>query len=380
MDWKPRWWHWAIGALALGVFLAAAFLIPPLLVHEPKLHEPEEAQALADYRANVLQIFTGLAVLGAGIFTWWRIQIAQQQVRVAEEGQITERYSRAIDQLGEEDEKGGRRRLDVRIGGVYALERIAADAQARAIQRAGIARDHLTVVEVLCTFVRTHIGEARPADEEVERWIPYPDVEAALTVLGRQNLPARLEKLVSPHVDLTRAKLRLADLTGADLTGADLTGANLTGADLTDADLTDADLDGASFSLAILTRARITGADLTGADLTGADLTGADLRGADLTRANLTGANLRLAPVTDLTFAPLTEADLANADLTNANLTEADLTNADLTEADLTNADLTNADLTGTDLTNADLRGALFTGSTFDEMTRWPDDFEPPAS
>jgi hypothetical protein len=58
-------------------------------------------------------------------------------LQVAEQGQLTERYTKAIEQLGSD-------KLDVRLGGIYALERIAADSE----------RDHPTVVEVLSAFVR----------------------------------------------------------------------------------------------------------------------------------------------------------------------------------------------------------------------------------
>jgi hypothetical protein len=51
---------------------------------------------------------------------------------LTEQGQVTDRYTKAIEQL--ESEK-----LDVRIGGIYALERVARDS----------ARDHPTVMEVL---------------------------------------------------------------------------------------------------------------------------------------------------------------------------------------------------------------------------------------
>jgi hypothetical protein len=50
---------------------------------------------------------------------------------LTEQGQVTDRYTKAIEQL--ESEK-----LDVRIGGIYALERVARDS----------ARDHPTVMEV----------------------------------------------------------------------------------------------------------------------------------------------------------------------------------------------------------------------------------------
>ncbi len=51
-----------------------------------------------------------------------------------------------------------------------------------------------------------------------------PDVQAAVTVVGRRD---------------TERDIRPIDLTGADLTAADLTAADLTGADLTRANLTD---------------------------------------------------------------------------------------------------------------------------------------------
>ena len=55
---------------------------------------------------------------------------------------MTDRYTKAIEQLGSD-------KLDVRIGGIYALERIARDS----------ARDHPTVIEVLAAFVREHSRE-----------------------------------------------------------------------------------------------------------------------------------------------------------------------------------------------------------------------------
>ena len=85
-------------------------------------------------------------------------------------GHITERYTKAIEQLGS---KG----LDVRLGGIYALERIAVDS----------ARDHPTVVEVLSAFVREHSNPARRPRRRAAApsYSPRPaaDVQAAVTVL-----------------------------------------------------------------------------------------------------------------------------------------------------------------------------------------------------
>jgi hypothetical protein len=50
---------------------------------------------------------------------------------------ITERFSKSVEQLGSND-------ISVRIGGIYALERIAKDSP----------KDHWTIMEVLTAFVR----------------------------------------------------------------------------------------------------------------------------------------------------------------------------------------------------------------------------------
>ena len=62
---------------------------------------------------------------------------ARRTLELAEQGQVTDRYTKAIDQLGSTQ-------VSVRIGGIYALERIARDS----------ARDHPAIMEVLTEFLR----------------------------------------------------------------------------------------------------------------------------------------------------------------------------------------------------------------------------------
>jgi len=131
-------------------------------------------------------------------------------------GRATDRYIRAVDQLG--SDKG----LDVRIGGIYALERVARDS----------ARDHPAVMELLTAFIREHSHEPWPpsdGDGLVQERSARPDVQAAITVVRRRD---------------AQRDILAIDLTGADLTAANLTAANLTGADLDGADLDGGYLDG----------------------------------------------------------------------------------------------------------------------------------------
>jgi hypothetical protein len=127
------------------------------------------------------------------------------------------------------------------------------------------------------------------------------------------------------RVNLSRADLRGADLSGAWLVEANLSGAWLHEANLSRADLFMANLSGAKIPKANLSRARLSSANLSRAyireaDLSQAKLNGANLSTANLYKSNLSGANLFMA---NLGGAVLDWADLSGAVLKQANLSEA---------------------------------------------------------
>ncbi len=233
------------------------------------LHET----AVDNARGRLLTLGAGLVAVAALVFTALNFSLLRRNSEQAdqwqrrtheltEQGQVTDRYTKAIEQLGSD-------KLDVRIGGIYALERIARDSP----------RDHPVVMEVLAAFIREHSHEPWPPPDHPASYPPgrltRPDVQAALTVIGR-----RLAKRDIQPIDLSNTNLVTANLSGADLGGA-----SLTCADLTRADLTKASLAGADLVLTNLTRANLAGADLTDAIFFGVRLDGADLAGADFNRA-----------------------------------------------------------------------------------------------
>jgi hypothetical protein len=236
----------------------------------------EQGQLQNDARATLLQALAGGALLLGAYFTWRQVQTGRQQVHLAEQGQITERFTRAIDQLGSAH-------LDVRLGGLYALERIARDSP----------DDRATIGEVLTAYLRGHAPwpprlEDQPPIEAAIETVAFlrlraPDVQAALTVLGRGHF-------ADPDPDAPQFDLADTDLRRSYLSRADLRRARLYGADLRRARFDDTDLRGAT-----LIRAYLQEAHLLGANLQDAVLHHADLRDADLTDANLAGADLRHA-------------------------------------------------------------------------------------
>jgi Pentapeptide repeats (8 copies) len=339
---RPRLWV-AGGVLitVLALLWAVVGVLPRRLVSEAELTKEQVLKARNDVRSALFAALGGAVAL-SGAFTGGYVGL--QQLKVNRQGQITERFTRAIDQLGQQA-------LDVRVGAIYALERIARDSK----------EDHGPIMEILTTFVREHAraapttpaapGTARSADSLESNRTPdtscakplrpglQADLQAALTVLGRRN----------PHYDKPGAHL---DLEKVYIPGANLADLNLAHADLQEAILPAADL----------SQANMTGALLRGADLADAVLFEADLTGAELFVAHLTAANLSAARLTD-------------AVLVGVNMTRTCLTGAHLAHAVLFGADLTGADLSGADLT-----GALLQRVRADRTTKWPEGFDPLAA
>jgi uncharacterized protein YjbI with pentapeptide repeats len=108
----------------------------------------------------------------------------------------------------------------VRLGGIYALERIARDSES----------DHWAVMEVLTAFVReqapatTLPPDSTSREKETKASLherkPPPDIQAILTVIGRRTR-------TFGNGEAQRLDLRNTHLQGALLEGAQLQGAHL---------------------------------------------------------------------------------------------------------------------------------------------------------
>jgi hypothetical protein len=243
-------------ARVLGVIALFVVVVAVLLVFLDWYVAPTKPSEKKDLIITIAQILGGTALLSGLYFTWRTLQVNR-------EGQITERFTRAIDQLGATDDDGNPR-LEIRLGGIYALERIARDSP---------TRDYSTVMEVLTAYVRENApwpaestksperdfikppegdsvsnsspNEATEQDEGAEREVaptsgtPRTDIQAVLDVLKRR------EEDHVPEKHRVRLDLRGTNLQGATLFRADLQGATLFRATLSRADLIGANLRGA---------------------------------------------------------------------------------------------------------------------------------------
>ena len=229
-------------------------------------------------------------VIGGFIAIWlalWRSIVAhrqaltaQSQAETAQRGLMNERYQKATEMLGSDV-------LTVRLGGIYALQRLAEEDP---------EQYHVQIMRLFCAFVRypvqdqTKNAEGKTLDE---------DVQAIMEILGARDR-LKFEKFASFRLDLRGANLRHGWLEESNLAGVNFEGADLTGASLAAARLSPVLLFIPSISEEQPIRANLTDANLTGTDLTLANLGGANLSGINLTDANLTGTDLTAGHVFEM--------------------------------------------------------------------------------
>ncbi len=409
-----------LASLALGLWRVFPIGVDLLGQLREVRDDAEAARAVVIALAAALAAIGILGAIVVGAIRVWtserQIAASERQTATIEQGHVTDRLTKAVEQLGAEktakrvlrDADGAEVRdernvpitvettepnLEVRLGAIYALERIGRDS----------ARDHVTIMEILCAYVRENAkardapppledmqdraeGESADARESVLREhdlkrddffdnlrLPRVDVQATLTVIGRRDKDRTArERSRDFRLDLRETNLCSVDLSGLRLDGANLFGARLEGADLDSAQLEGADLSGSRLTRAYLPEVRLERAYLEGARLERANLFGAHLEGANLGNARLEKAHLAKARLESagligarLEGANLNEAWLMGADLTEAWLDGAELIGARLEGAQLVEARLEGTDLRGARLEGADLRYADFRGSNW---------------
>lgn len=287
---------------------------------------------------------------------------AKKDIALAESRLITERFSKAVEQLGSD-------KMDVRIGGIYALEQIAKDS----VKYPDLQGYHWTVMEVLTAFIRerspvqpkkqnqTFAASFLASDQESSELKPVTtDVQAAVSVIGRRDISRE-----NPEQTLN---LSYTNLSGANLERAKLQRANFYKSNFKEACLREAKMQGAYLQEANLIKANLADSDLYDVNLCKAKLQGAILVGACLEggvsfiKAQLHKANLYRARLQGASFeeAKLKGANFKEANLQHVNFSDADLRNAIFSSAKLCNTEFKNTRLQKATFENTDLQAACF--------------------
>ena len=190
----------------------------------------------------------------------WRSIVAERQAETVHRGLLNERYQKGAEMLGSKV-------LAVRLGGIYALARLA---------REHPGDYHVQIMNLLCAFVRNP-----PVVEDQDTNKVREDVQAVMpAICVRSELQIEIEEKEF-YFNL--------DLSGADLHGVSL----LRVASLGNSNLQPRPGICANLKGAFLSCSNLSGAHLVFANLKDAQFFGANLKGVFLSRSNLSGADLR---------------------------------------------------------------------------------------
>lgn len=241
-----------------------------------------------------------IAIVGLGFGVWRAItahlqtKTAQKQAHIAEQGHITDTINDSVQGLGSEktvkklseipryqkNEKGWKYdaegklmpalrpdgtpiidkdtyevtlpNLEMRIGSIYALERIAQDSH----------RDHIQIMEILCAYIRENaaVTSLEPMEPPFSRAAPRTDIQAAISVIGRRSK----EQIDLEWKHQFRLDLRNTDLSGVDFRHGNFSAAMFHGCRLEACLFDGSTLKGTQFFAALLNFASFYSAELRG--------------------------------------------------------------------------------------------------------------------
>jgi uncharacterized protein YjbI with pentapeptide repeats len=291
-----------IARLAIAAFVAIVmagvvlWLAPKLVIDPLNLAGTSRADAENNIRTAFIGFLVAIGAAGSLIYT-------ARTYSLSRESQVTDRFTKAVEQLGHAS-------LGVRLGGLYALSRIARDSP----------QDAPAVVKVMCQYARAE-SRRQTALQQVSdslrqrrnlRRLPR-SIDPASGIFG-MDIRADISEAVSEAALLSQKLPPLSlQLTGIRLDGAHLGGmiayeavldgcsmrrAVLSGVDLRQSWIRYSQLQGSWFAEAklqgaVFSYSRLEGADFRWSHLEGAMFYGTSLIDAKFDGAYLSGADLR---------------------------------------------------------------------------------------
>jgi uncharacterized protein YjbI with pentapeptide repeats len=365
--------------------------------------------------------FPVVLTLVGGPFLIWRVITAhllaiaaRNQAQIGRESHYTTLFTKAVEQLGATRDVTTQElvskpdgsaseavlrtepNLEVRLGAIYALERIATDSE----------RDHWPIMEVLSAYVRNaqNAGRLVPKPDgtksliawfdEIRRSGPRVDIQAAFTVMCRRSeTRIEREREENQFLDFSEANLQNIRAARGNLSEANFCGASLDFASFREIGLQNAQFDdssfyGVRFDSSDLSRVgfedcKIERSNFYDCTLTAGRFIQATLRNVTFSACDLSGLSFHLAQFSGVIFHNL---DLGSVSFRQAILsapfeTPARFTNVNFSSSNLSFSRFDAAEVFGCDLSACPgLTASDFETAFGDGSTTLPSDIERPLS
>jgi hypothetical protein len=209
MDDRPRSYQPGPFALIYSVLLATGLAASATVYYVLVHHVPGMAVNRADTVKTALLMIGGSGAL-AGLYVAYRKQRTDEANHLRDQDKLfTERYTAAVAQLGNTASAA------IRLGGLYALARIADDSP----------RDRPTCMNVLCAYLRMPYDPDDPKSEQAELQVR----KTAQSAISARLQPRHPGFWTDADVDLRGACLIDIGLQGAIIRTFDAEGASFRG-------------------------------------------------------------------------------------------------------------------------------------------------------
>ncbi len=336
-DWRKRLWEnsrknpaivlliiaWGFIIIALYLFAPHLYKLYGILSQQIEINQNSDL----DYRGIAIRYFGIVAGAGAiigYIFATGRNIMLDSQNKINAQAQITESMVQAIAQIGAVN--GSEPNIEVRLGGLYSLQRIMQDSEER----------ELSILKILYAYVRENLKrdktkQPKQINSLFETYNLPEDIQAALNIISQFNKERKAQgkkllrdnELNFSHTDFSDYSLKRMDFSDAILENANLSGTDLYQANLSGAFLHGANLSGVFGVMFDLSNAEFFNTNFSGANLS--CMFDSDMGGKTITGVNFANASLSALPLSDKKFI---HVNFSNTDLETTDLYGADLSKA----------------------------------------------------
>jgi uncharacterized protein YjbI with pentapeptide repeats len=420
---KPDWTVARPLGYAMGITVIALFVMAIVTAFWTMI------DALVHPSNPSLGVGTLIVALLGGPFLIWRTIIAHRTLGFQKEGHITDRISKAVEQLGAEKtvrrqrvSKSGKKvfekdhdgqidfakpvfdeltlpNIEVRIGGLLSLERISQDSM-----NYDGGRDHIRVMEILAAYIRENAkrNETELVDQSVEPMVtlknpdivaivqPREDIKIALGVIGLRTkaqmhveanwLTQSNEDFVWPF-DKTLVEGMKRDIVNLYEYSQQTPVAKSRGirsyvgyrVDLRNCNFTGAAFDGYDFCGAIFDNCILDETSFFNCSFTGAFFRNAQIRNARFDTIEMSAGHFTAVEFEGSKFfncvtasSSFAQTSLARTAFHNCSFFEVAFRDAKFNAANIRNSEFVNCDLSFSDMRNAKIENSLIRFCSFE--------------
>lgn len=333
---------------------------------------------------DVNKLLLALAGMVGAPFVVWRVVIAAranqvakenaaEQSRIANENLYATLLTKAVEQLGATREEkfvdeyitvtGSTKKdvvsktvpnIEIRLGGIYALEKIAKDHKSL----------HMPVMEILCSYVRQNAensdfdnqneSDEKSEKSEIIKKLIRIDVQAAVSVIGRRNMSIIDEEIIGDG----RKDISFEDDVRFDLSNCRFTGLNMKGL---------------TFSRANFERSVFVDSNFDDAYFDRTNFSKSEFKNVTMQNIKVNGCKLDESRFIDIYIgeAIFNRTWISRVFFENVRILDSKMLNCHFYDSQMKTADFYRCDLSGSFLSRTDFSGSRFAFVVFDGSDFW---------